>query len=326
MRELIVDEPAAEGDIESPPAARYWLHILLFALAFLSSTIVGARLHYNFQHDLPIFGAGEGPAGDAYPLRWVLRNPGELLHGVPFSLCLLAFFLAHEFGHYAYCRKHGVDATLPFFLPFPTLIGMLGAVIKIRAPFRNRRALFDIGVAGPIAGMCVALPLVTVGLMWSKPLMASAYDENLIFGTPLLMRLLMHHRVGLSQIQPHPLLVAGWVGSFATALNLLPSGQLDGGHILYALTPGLQRTLSLVTAVVLVGLGLFCWTGWLVWGAILLLPFFRHPVVPRAPGLSRAQGWVAVLALVIFVLTFHPAPFQGQSAVQLGRDWWHSRK
>src|SRR5437588_4738062 len=115
MREWIVDEPAvAEEEFESPPAARYWLHILLFALAFLSSTIVGARLHYNFQHDLPIFGAGEGAAGDAYPLWWVLHNRGDLVYGVPISLCLLAFFLAHEFGHYAYCRKHGVDATLPF--------------------------------------------------------------------------------------------------------------------------------------------------------------------------------------------------------------------
>lgn len=305
------------------PRPRYGVHLLLLLLTLATSTMVGARLNYNFIHDLPIFGSGVGPSADAFPLRWVMRNPRELAHGLPFSFALLAFFLAHEMGHYLYCRKHRVDATLPFFLPFPTLIGMVGAVIKIRAPFRSRKVLFDIGVAGPLAGMCVALPLVMAGLVLSKPMLPSAFDPDTIFGTPLAVSLLRwllpasHLPHLLAYIQPHPILLAGWVGIFATALNLIPGGQLDGGHILYAVRPAIHRVISPLIAVSLILLGAFAWSGWLLWGAILFLPFFRHPHVPEQPALSPAQTWVAVLALLLFVLTFNPAPFQHQSGIDI---------
>jgi membrane-associated protease RseP (regulator of RpoE activity) len=308
---------------------RYWLHWLLLLLALLSSTMVGARLNYNFVHELPIFGGGDGPDGDAFPFRWAFQHPSQLVHGLPFSLCLMAFFLAHEMGHYLYCRKHRVAATLPFFLPFPSLIGTLGAVIRIKAPFRDRRVLFDIGVAGPLAGMVVAIPLVFVGLLLSKPLAPSAFDSDVIFGTPLgiaLIRALMLHSQlphALAMIEPHPVLVAGWVGLFATALNLIPGGQLDGGHILYALAPRWQRTFTRFVSAALLFLGYFVWAGWILWGLILLLPLFRHPYVPEMMPLSRKQKWVAVLALLIFVLTFQFAPFQHESVPELIRQYRH---
>ncbi len=331
------NSPISELESLSPPVhvgssaarPRFWLHLLLLLLTLVTSTIVGARLNYNFLHDLPIFGSGTGADADAFPLRWIAAHPQEIVHGLPFSLCLLAFFLAHEFGHYAYCLKHKVDASLPFFLPFPTIIGTLGAVIRIRSPFRDRRILFDIGVAGPIAGMCVAVPLTFAGLLLSKPILPSAIDPDVVFGTPLavtIARGMMLHSYlprTLAAIQPHPLLVAGWVGLFATALNLIPGGQLDGGHILYAVRPSLHRTTSRLVAAMLVFLGIFAWVGWLVWGVVLLLPFFRHPHVPEMAGLTRTQKWIAVLAVILFALTFNPTPFHGSSAIELLRSWRH---
>jgi Zn-dependent protease len=306
-----------------PPRPRYWLHLLLLLLTVATTTIVGSRLHYNFLHDLPIFGSGIGPEADAFPVRWVWRHPHELVHGLPFSLCLLVFFLAHESGHYVYCLKHRINATLPFFLPFPSLIGTLGAVIRIRSPFHSRRALFNVGVAGPIAGMCVALPMTVAGLVLSKPMVPSAVDQDVVFGTPLTVTGLYHLMPGLhlpatlAQIQPHPVLLAAWVGLFATALNLIPGGQLDGGHILYGVRPTGHRRATRLVALMLLLLGIFAWVGWVLWGALLLTPLFRHPDVPEEPGLTRRQRGTAALAFLLLVLTFQPAPFQHESAVEV---------
>jgi membrane-associated protease RseP (regulator of RpoE activity) len=171
--------------------------------------------------------------------------------------------------------------------------------------------------------MCVALPLTAIGLAVSKPLAASAVDRDVIFGTPLAV-LGLHHLLpalstpaDLAQVQPHPVLLAGWVGLFATALNLIPGGQLDGGHILYALRPERHRRVTRWVAVALLLMGVFAWAGWILWGIALLTPMFRHPHVPARPELTRRQRWVAALALLIFAVTFQPSPFQHESGVEM---------
>src|SRR5579863_6743639 len=152
-----------------PPGERYWLHALLLLATCFTTLVVGARLEFNFLHDLPPFVAGDEYL-PFFAVKWALQHPSRLLLGIPFSATLLGILLAHEMGHYLYCRYYGVRATPPFFIPAPTLIGTLGAVIRIKAPIRSRAALFDIGIAGPIAGFVVALITLVVALSLSKPL------------------------------------------------------------------------------------------------------------------------------------------------------------
>jgi membrane-associated protease RseP (regulator of RpoE activity) len=211
-----------------------------------------------------------------------------------------------------------VRATLPFFLPAPTLIGTLGAFIRIKSPIPSRQALFDIGIAGPIAGFVVALPALVLGMWLSRPepLIAAASEPAL--GHPAIFHLLWAalpsastHGAPLHEIYFHPVAIAAWVGMFATALNLLPSGQLDGGHIVYAVAPRWHRWISRLTVFVLLPLGVFYWLGWLVWGTILMLLGPRHPQIGMYPELGRGRRWLALLALVMLILTFMPAPLPG---------------
>lgn len=303
-----------------PLRRRYWLHLLLFAATVFTTLIVGARLQYNFDLGLPQFRSD----ADLFPLRWALEQPSRLLLGVPFSVALLGILLAHEMGHFFYAQRNRVWATLPFFLPAPTLIGTLGAFIRIRSPIRTRAALFDIGIAGPIAGFVVAVPVLLVALLASKPMAAGANDSLLTLGYPLIFNLgwkLLHPHgmVLLSQLNPSPIAVAAWVGMFATSLNLLPGGQLDGGHIVYALLPRAHKAISRLTVLALVPLGIFFWMGWLVWAALLLLTVMRHPAVPQYPPLDARRKLLAVFALVMFVLTLIPAPFLGAGLWSLWR-------
>ena len=216
------------------------------------------------------------------------------------------------------CEKYGVNATLPFFIPAPTLIGTMGAFIRIKSPIRSRQALFDIGVAGPIAGFVVALPLLLLGLSLSKPLEPVKGVESLSIGFPAIFHIA--HRiltpsaavaVPLGHLALHPIAIAAWVGMFATALNLLPGGQLDGGHILYAVAPRAHKWVSRASVVVLVFLSSF-WIGWLVWAVILGVTGWRHPPVPAWPELDAARRRVSVVPLVLLALTLVPAPILGQ--------------
>jgi hypothetical protein len=152
-----------------PPRERYWLHGLLLLATVFTTLVVGARMEFNFLHNLPPFVTGDEYI-PFFPIGWVLSQPSRLLLGIPFSAALLLILLAHEMGHYLFCRLYGVRATLPFFIPAPTLIGTLGAVIRIKAPIRSRAALFDIGIAGPIAGFVVAVSTLAVAMILSKPL------------------------------------------------------------------------------------------------------------------------------------------------------------
>ena len=258
-------------------------------------------------------------------------------HGLAFSAALLAILLAHEMGHFVLARRHGVDATWPFFIPAPvlSLIGTLGAVIRLRSAPRTRRALVDIGAAGPIAGFVVTIPVLLIGLRLSTIVPQEGPFRHWTLWDSLLARLreghFLHLRDGFELGQPlgmaliekvivhvpaghalalHPVAVAGWFGLLLTALNLLPLGQLDGGHCLYAASPRLHRALAAPFSAFLLALGVFTpFVGWAVWGLITGLFLNYHPPVAESePRLSTGRRGVLFLSLAIFVLSFAPVP------------------
>jgi len=291
-----------------PFRQRYWLHALLFLLTIFSTTLVGARLAHNFAHNLPAFDLET----DLFAFGDIWRNPAQLASGLPFSLTLLTILLAHEFGHYLACVYYKVDASLPYFLPAPTLIGTLGAFIRIRGPIYSRRALFDIGIAGPIAGFVFLLPALAIGLAYSKVISDVPSEGTILFGVPALLwtlEKLIFPGVSASVIYLHPVARAAWIGIFATALNLLPIGQLDGGHILYAFVGERHRRLSVVFALMLVPIGVLFWWGWLFWAVVLFFLGARHPSIYDDNPLGTGRRQLGALALLIFLLSFMPNPF-----------------
>lgn len=305
--------------VQERPRRRYWLHGLLLLATIFTTLVVGARLEFNFLHDLPAFSLDDSTL-PLFPLRWVVTEPSRLLLGVPFAGTLLLILLSHEMGHYLYCMRYGVNATLPFFIPAPTLIGTLGAFIRIKSPIRSREALFDIGIAGPIAGFVVAFITLVAALGLSKPLPPGMPSSDIVVGYPLVFHL-AHRLLGMLGVGPgkiplpmaylHPTAIAAWVGMFATALNLLPGGQLDGGHMVYALSPRLHKHVSRLTVGILLPMGFFLWAGWFVWALLLTLSGVRHPVVPAWPGLRANRKLLALMALAMLILTFVPEPLKG---------------
>ena len=243
----------------------------------------------------------------------IVSEPGLLLAGLPFSFTLIGILLAHELGHYFACRYYSISASYPYFIPAPTLIGTLGAFIRIRSPIVNRKALFDVGIAGPVVGFLFAVPALALAVAYSKVVPAAQANAAVAFGDPLISRLLiawLRPGVSPSDLLLHPVGRAAWVGLFATALNLLPAGQLDGGHILYSLASQRHRPVSLAVALLLVPLGLRFWWGWLFWGMLLLLIGFRHPpLINRWEPLDRKRWVWAAIAVLILCLCFMPAPF-----------------
>jgi len=316
--------PASESErpqevwIIQPPRQRWRLYVLFFMLTMFSTLVVGARMQFNFMQRQPVFSLNDDTVS-FFPLGWVLQKPSNLLLGLPFSLTLMFILFAHEMGHYLYARYYRVYATPPFFVPFPSLIGTLGAFIRIKSPIPSRAALFDIGIAGPIAGFIPACIALLAGLSLSRPITgppASGFQ----LGFPLAFHLaarFLHGGVPLSGLSLHPVAAAAWVGMFATALNLLPGGQLDGGHIIFSIVPGLHRWISLVTVFALVPFGKYFWTGWFLW-AVLLAMTARHPPVPRYPEVAGRRRSVAMFALLMLILSFTPAPFTHSS----GREVW----
>jgi membrane-associated protease RseP (regulator of RpoE activity) len=302
------------------PHQRYWLHWLLFILTLASTTIVGASMQRNFDRNLPFFDVERGFQAFG---TW-LRHPEGLLSGLPFSLTLLTILLAHEFGHYVACRFYRVDASLPYFLPAPTFTGTLGAFIRIRAQIYTKRVLFDVGIAGPIAGFVFLLPALAIGLAFSKVIPGIAHQGALTFSTPALVWLLeraVFPGIPTSDIYLHPVARAAWIGILATALNLLPIGQLDGGHILYAIASDRHKGLSRLFAGALIPIGLcgifypsFFWPGWLVWAVVLLIFGMRHPAIYDPSDLGGNRRKLALLALAIFLLCFTLAPIAYSSS------------
>ena len=285
---------------------RYWLHAVLLAVTFLTTTAMGARMALNFAGNLPAMSDD-----DLDSLFRLWRDPALLWQGVPFSAALLGTLLAHEFGHYLACVFYRVNASLPYFLPAPTLIGTFGAFIRIRSPILSRLVLFDVGVAGPLAGFLFLLPTFAIGLAYSKVIPGIGTEGDLIFGIPLLERALaaaIFPGVSPEDIYLHPIARAAWVGALATALNLLPIGQLDGGHILYSFFSRAHRWLSRAFVAALVPLGLVYSWSWILWAVFLFLFAMRHPVIHDRSRLRAGRVALGILALLVFILCFTVTP------------------
>ena len=249
----------------------------------------------------------------------ILDNPLDLIKGVPFSFTLMFILGTHEFGHYYYAQKHKVDASLPFFIPAPPflfLIGTFGAFIKIKSPIYRKDALLQIGAAGPIAGFIIAVPALILGLFLSDIVEKSDIQGALILGDSILMKILTwvtHPDLMESQdIMLHPIAFAGWIGLLVTMLNLLPIGQLDGGHVAYAMLGEKQKLIGQAAFILLIPLS-FLSINWLVWGLLLLLLMrtVKHPPIQdiHIP-LSESDKRIGYICLLIFILCFIPAPFK----------------
>lgn len=244
-----------------------------------------------------------------------LKNPEQIFKGIPFSFALMGILLAHELGHYLIAKKHGLNVTLPYFIPAPSFIGTFGAFIKIRSPVRDRRMLLDVGAAGPLVGVVVSIPFLILGLWLSEVKMVQGQmGTNL--GSSLFLSLLSWVIIGPVpegyDIVLHPVGFAGWIGLLVTSLNLLPIGQLDGGHVAYALLGEKQNRISKFVFIAILGIGIFGWQGWLLWGLLLAIMGFRHPpLVDWWVPLDFKRKIIGWLAVVIFILTFIPVPFSG---------------
>jgi membrane-associated protease RseP (regulator of RpoE activity) len=283
------------------------LAMLLFLLTLISTLAVGAQF-------ASAYASGQTPDFEEFFSTYatLLAHPQLLLSGVPFAFTLIGILLAHELGHYFACRYYKISASYPYFIPAPTLIGTLGAFIRIRSAIYNRKALFDVGVAGPVVGFLFAVPALAIAIFYSKVVPFSEAHASIVFGQPLALRLLaavLRPGVYAGDLLLHPVGRAAWVGLFATALNLLPGGQLDGGHILYAVATRYHRKITLGVVLLLIPLGIFFWRGWILWSVLLLAIGFRHPpLIDRWEKLDRRRLIWAGIAGLIFILCFMPMP------------------
>jgi membrane-associated protease RseP (regulator of RpoE activity) len=314
---VLSDIPRFEGPLEPVdtwrPAPAPWsiprLNLVLFLLTLLTTTMAGADA-----------------SGAFVTLRAPLQSLANLRAGLSFSIPLMSILLAHELGHYFAARRHRVDATLPYFIPapFPSLffIGTFGAFIRIKTPPRTRAAMFEIGAAGPWAGFAVALLAVILGLTLSKvsPLDTSAGGFNL--GNSMLFWSVSRVVLGVDpntvNVDLHPIAFAGWLGLFVTTLNLLPVGQLDGGHVVYALLGGrVHRVVSrlcwagcALMVVIPYALGFDFWSGWLMWFGLVFFLGLGHPsTIDAHTPLDRNRRILAWATVALFFLTFSPVPF-----------------
>jgi len=280
--------------------ARWALPIGLFILTVFTTLWAGA---YQLNTK-PVRGAWD----------FLINNPTSLIRGLPFAGTLLGILVIHEFGHYIFSRIHRVPASFPLFIPGPPhFIGTFGAIIRMRSPIMNRRALFDIGVAGPIAGFLAAVVALIIGLSLSE-VTPRHQIYGLQLGEPLLLQFFAWLIFGsipeTSDIVLHPVGFAAWFGLFVTALNLIPLGQLDGGHVAFSVLGRRQRTIAIAILPILFVLGLTGWPGWILWAGLAGLVGIAHPpVVDPEAVLGRGRMWVAWSALAIFILTFAPVPF-----------------
>lgn len=245
-----------------------------------------------------------------------IEDPSQLLKGLPFSAALMFILLAHEMGHFLTSKYYHIDASLPYFIPAPTFIGTFGAFIKMRSPVMNKRVLLDVGANGPLAGLLVTIPILAVGLKLSEvSVIAAPLEEGMTLGSSLLLYFMTTVIVGnlpdTHQVILHPLGFAGWIGLLVTSMNLIPVGQLDGGHIAYAVFGRRTAHLSKGVLVCMLGLGIWASRMWLMWALILfVLLGIRHPApLDYDVPLDRRRRMLGLSMLVVFVITFVPVPF-----------------
>ena len=275
-----------EAEWQKPPQRKrnVKLHILLFLLTILTTYLVAL---------------GDGPLGALW-----------------YSLGIITILLTHEMGHYLMAKKHGVPATLPYFIPVPLPpFGTMGAVIKMEGRIPDRRALFDVGVAGPLAGLVMIIPAILIGLRLSTVVEIASLDQNttITLGDSLLFSLLARISIGAlpagQDVVLHPLAFAGWVGLLVTALNLLPVGQLDGGHIMYALFWKKSKILSTIFYAIFLFICLFYYMGWFLFLIVLAIVRRHPPTMNDDLPLDRKRQILGIFALIVFVLAFTPVPF-----------------
>ena len=292
----------------TPPARRgprLSIHLTLFGITAFTLLVTGAMWE----------GAFDRLSSLAMIPLFLALHPSALLSGVPFALCVLAILTSHEMGHYLACRRYGIPATLPFFLPGIPPFGTFGAVIRIRGMIPDRKALFDVAAAGPLAGFAVSLPVLIWGLFRATPLPAGSVEGGISFGSPLLVVAVEKLFFGGADLSIDSVYIAGWFGMFVTSLNLFPVGQLDGGHAVYALSRRVHRLVArgtLLAAIVFVVAQTILYTtlsAYTVWCVVLLLMRDRHPrlwdeVTPLDP--ARRLG--VLLLLIVFVVSFIPLP------------------
>lgn len=295
-----------------------WLNILLFIVTVFSTFFVGISWSISFTYAEEL-----SQNQDISLLPSIVFDSRIIALSLLYAVVLMTILLGHELGHYLTCRFYRIEATLPYFIPAPTLIGTLGAFIKIKSPITRKRQLFDIGVAGPMTGFLLSLPALVYGLSHSKVVLAlPPSKDTLVFGEPLLLKaigsILFKNVTSDFDLFLHPVGFAGWVGILVTAFNLFPVGQLDGGHVAYALIgPGAKR-LARFFLIMFFVMGVFFWIGWIIWALIILILGLKHPrIVDEAERLSPARKILGIVVISIFILSFIPAPIKGYSLLDL---------
>jgi membrane-associated protease RseP (regulator of RpoE activity) len=302
----ITPEPSFQWQRRPKFQDRVWVHVVLLILTVVSTTYVGAAHYLGFLSDY-------------LPLERSPLPPSQLwLRGFWYSATSLAILGCHELGHYFACRYYDVDASLPFFIPFPSLFGTLGAFIKIKEPIPTKRMLFDIGIAGPIAGFLVAVPALFLGIAMSHVARVPQNFAGAELGEPLLFRLASRMIWGTIpdgySLNMHPVGFAAWFGLLVTALNLFPVGQLDGGHISYAVLGRRSTYVTFATVAAAIVLAFFS-SSLVVWTGLMVVMLFvfgpRHPrVFDEHVPLDRTRLVLALFALVMFVVCFTPTPIE----------------
>ncbi|GAQ95089.1 peptidase family M50 [Thermodesulfovibrio aggregans] len=272
---------------------KYLIHVILFIATVFTTLFAGA-----LQQGINLF-----------------KEPIRLWEGYPFSISIMTILLGHEMGHYFASKVHNTKATLPYFIPAPSIIGTFGAFIKMKSPIFTRKALIDIGATGPLVGFVLSFIACIIGLKMSKIIPVTTQEDLFMLGDSILFSLLVKFTLGNipegHDVLLHSVAFAGWIGLFVTSMNLLPVGQLDGGHIAYALFGRWHFYISRITLFVVAAFGVFYWYGWLVWALLLLFLGLDHPpILLWENRLSSSRQIVGAVSFLIFIITFVPAPFR----------------